>query len=70
MYNELALEIIKDAVRDLKNNTIYKIEHLQIEADKNKLSAKKFFKSDWFIFLCDCLGIDDKIILEKIKKYL
>ena len=70
MDNELTLSIIKDAVRDLKNNTTYKIQNLQISADKNKSSAKKFFKSDWFIFLCDCLGVDDKIILERLKEIL
>lgn len=70
MYNELALEIIKEAVSDLKNNTIYKTQSLQIDADKNKASAKKFFKSDWFEFLCDCLNINAKMILEELKIYL
>lgn len=70
MYNELAISIIKDAVKDLKNNTTYKSQRRQIIADKDKESAREFFKSDWFRFLCNCLDINAEMILEELKNYL
>lgn len=61
MYTKLAIDIIKRAVKDLKDK----------KANKNdKNSAKLFFKSDWFETLCMCLEVDKNIILDKIKNYL
>lgn len=61
MYTKLAIDIIKKAVKDLKNEKASK-------SDKN--SAKLFFKSNWFETLCMCLEVDKDIILDKIKNYL
>jgi hypothetical protein len=61
MYNELAISIIKDAVKDLKDEKAS-------ESDKN--SARLFFKSDWFETLCMCLDINKDTILDRIKDYL
>lgn len=61
MYTKLAIDIIKKAVIDLKNEKAN-------ESDKN--SAKLFFKGDWFEVLCMCLEVDKNIILDKIRNYL
>jgi len=61
MYTKLAVDIIKKAVKDLKDKKVSK-------NDRN--SAKLFFKSDWFEELCICLEVDKNIILDKIKNYL
>jgi hypothetical protein len=61
MYTRLATNIIKRAVKDLKDEKVS-------ESDKN--SAKLFFESNWFEVLCMCLEVDKNIILDKIKNYL
>lgn len=63
MYNELAISIIKDAVKDLKD------EKGKV-SEKDKNSARLFFKSDWFETLCMCLEINKDTILDRIKDYL
>jgi len=63
MYTELAINIIKKAVIDLKDE-----KGKASESDKN--SARLFFKSDWFEVLCTCLEMNKNTILDRIKDYL
>lgn len=70
MYKELALGIIKEAVVDIKNNKQCKSQLSIRQQNDNKVSAKRFFKSDWFYFLCDCCNINSRMILENLKEYL
>lgn len=70
MYKEIALGIIREAVVDIKNNKQYKAKSSIREQENNKISAKTFFKSDWFYFLCYCCNINSRMILERLKEYL
>ena len=61
MYTSLGIDIIKNAVKDLKGKKV---------KESDKKSARLFFKSDWFEILCICLEVNKNTILDRIKEYL
>ena len=69
-FKMLSTAIIGQAIFDVKNIEVKK----DLEAEKrriiNRRSAQKFFKSDWFDYLCFDLNIDSDAILDLLKNYL
>jgi hypothetical protein len=51
----LAMEIIKQAVKDHKSSGY-------------KQDAKRFFNGQWFETLCDFLGADPELIRQRLKQ--
>lgn len=69
-FKLLSTAIIEQAIFDVKNIEVKQ----DLEAEKkriiNRKSAQKFFKSDWFDYLCFDLNIDSDSIKDLIKNYL
>lgn len=57
VYDNLAIEIISAAVKDLKKRNCV-----------HQITANNFFESSWFEDLCLLINIDSNLILNKIKK--
>ncbi len=70
-YKNLTFYIIQVAVEDYlfdpKKHPGMSLDKIQ-RAEIDKETARYFFKSDWFKFLCESLGMSGDYILRNIRK--